>query len=416
MMRRIHLFFLLGLYCSIAFKTSAQKFLEADSTDIWPVIFPKSQEKNLVSLKNADSLLVSYQGKFAIYFDKNTWYSKIYKESLDGIEMELFELKAQQNAFLSSQTSADPTTISFLKSEASFSYWHYLYAYPILRGNRDQKLKTVSALPKVMTKNFPLSELKKEENIHSAHYRKLLYYYVSYLNSEQRAYQKYSDPLQAVVDKSEFAIKNLSKNGKDYIIAQLLQTNQRQLKVNTVQYLLSQIDHEQVRAHFKGAYLDTVAAVEARAKDKEILAERAKTATDELKNLEGKATGLEKYKGKVLYVDIWASWCGPCRAEFPHSINMKNSLTEEEKKKIAFLNISIDDSEEAWKKAIESLGLKEFEHAISPGGWSSKLVQKYKIRGIPRYMIFDKTGKLVQTEASRPSNPETLMKLRELIN
>ena len=93
---------------------------------------------------------------------------------------------------------------------------------------------------------------------------------------------------------------------------------------------------------------------------------------------------------------------------------MKSGLSVEEAKKIVFLNISIDDSKDAWKEAIKSLGLEDFEHGHSAGGWSSKVVAKFQIRGIPRYMIIDKTGKIVKINASRPSSPETIDELRLL--
>ena len=67
------------------------------------------------------------------------------------------------------------------------------------------------------------------------------------------------------------------------------------------------------------------------------------------RTLEGKLISLKDFKGKVVYVDIWASWCGPCVEEIPYAKKLHSAFQED---KVIFLNVSVDRSREAWKKKL----------------------------------------------------------------
>jgi thiol-disulfide isomerase/thioredoxin len=133
----------------------------------------------------------------------------------------------------------------------------------------------------------------------------------------------------------------------------------------------------------------------------------------EVQGLDGKNFKLSELKGKVVYLDVWASWCGPCRKEFPHSKTLKDKLSNKEKKSIEFLYISIDNTETVWKLAIEELGIEGL-HGLSKGGWGSEVTAKFKVSSIPRYLILDKKGNIVDGNAPRPSDPRLLEILQKL--
>lgn len=128
------------------------------------------------------------------------------------------------------------------------------------------------------------------------------------------------------------------------------------------------------------------------------------------KDIDGNMVSSESLKGKVVYIDVWATWCGPCRGEIPSLKKMEEEL---EDKPIAFVSISIDDDKEAWEKMVKEDELGGYQ-LFAEGAWSSDITTAYAIRGIPRFIMIDKEGLIVNANASRPSNPVTKAKLLEL--
>lgn len=127
-------------------------------------------------------------------------------------------------------------------------------------------------------------------------------------------------------------------------------------------------------------------------------------------DIEGNMVSSESLKGKVIYIDVWATWCGPCKGEIPYLKEMEEALHAED---IAFVSISVDEDKAAWEKMVKEKELRGYQlHAKE--AWSSSIVKDYGIRGIPRFIIIDKEGKIVEANATRPSNPETKDKLLKL--
>ncbi|MGJ1264984.1 TlpA family protein disulfide reductase [Sphingobacterium spiritivorum] len=121
----------------------------------------------------------------------------------------------------------------------------------------------------------------------------------------------------------------------------------------------------------------------------------------------GNQVSFSSLRGKVLLIDVWATWCGPCRAEFPY---LKQLETDIKGKPIQIVSISVDDDEdkEKWLEMIkkESLGgIQLF------AGSKDNFSDYYKINAIPRFLVFDKNGKIVTVDAPRPSDPQ----LKELL-
>lgn len=118
---------------------------------------------------------------------------------------------------------------------------------------------------------------------------------------------------------------------------------------------------------------------------------------------------INKNDSEILYIDFWASWCAPCRAEMPAS---KKLHDEYALKGINFLYVSIDDNVIAWEKASKQMRLTESESYLLPNSKQSEIAKKFKINSIPRYIIIDKNGKVINRDAPRPSDP----KIRELFD
>lgn len=115
-------------------------------------------------------------------------------------------------------------------------------------------------------------------------------------------------------------------------------------------------------------------------------------------NIKGETVKLSDFKGKYVYVDVWATWCNPCMKEVPYLIEVEKAL---EGKNIVFLGASVDRDKSAWEKMINEGKLAGVQIYV---GLSDELSGFYKITGIPRFMLFDKEGNILEVSADRPSS------------
>ncbi len=117
----------------------------------------------------------------------------------------------------------------------------------------------------------------------------------------------------------------------------------------------------------------------------------------------------QSYKGKLIYIDFWASWCMPCRKEIPAS---KKLFEEYKNRSVQMITISMDENRVVWHKAIKTEELSQTANYLLNNNFESSLAKKFKIESIPRYMIIGKDGKVINADAPRPSDP----KLKEIFN
>lgn len=129
-----------------------------------------------------------------------------------------------------------------------------------------------------------------------------------------------------------------------------------------------------------------------------------------LMDVEGNETTLEKFisenTDKLIYVDFWASWCAPCLKEMPSSQTLQADFKDEN---ITFLYLSTDRKDDPWKKAIDKHQLKAGQHFRILNGDNSTAMNELKVQFIPRYMIYNNKGQLVNKDAPRPSDKEKLI-------
>ena len=130
-------------------------------------------------------------------------------------------------------------------------------------------------------------------------------------------------------------------------------------------------------------------------------------------NFKGGKTSLEDLKGKVVYIDVWATWCGPCLREIPA---LKTLETDYHDKNIAFVSLSIDENKDydKWRTMITEKKLEGIQ-LMADNNWKSKFVTDYGIKGIPRFIIIDIDGHIVSSDAPRPSNSEIRVLFDELL-
>lgn len=130
-------------------------------------------------------------------------------------------------------------------------------------------------------------------------------------------------------------------------------------------------------------------------------------------NHKGGKTKLEDLRGKYVYIDVWATWCGPCRAEIPH---LKKVEEKYHGKNIEFVSISVDvdKDHEKWQKFVTDKALGGIQ-LFADKNWNSDFIKAFGINSIPRFLLIDPTGKVVKADAPRPSSPSLVELLDTLV-
>ena len=123
---------------------------------------------------------------------------------------------------------------------------------------------------------------------------------------------------------------------------------------------------------------------------------------------EGESISLYDIKGKVKLIDFWASWCGPCRGENPHVVEI---YKEYHPKGLEIFGVSLDNNKEAWVKAIADDGLV-WKHGSDLKGWQSAPAQLYSVSGIPHTVLLDENNKII---AKNLRGDEVKQKIAELL-
>ena len=133
----------------------------------------------------------------------------------------------------------------------------------------------------------------------------------------------------------------------------------------------------------------------------------------DFENHKGGKTSLESLKGKYVYIDVWATWCGPCRAEIPF---LKEIEAKYHGKNIEFVSISADVQKDydKWKNFVTEKELGGIQ-LYADKNWESDFLKAFGITSIPRFILIDPNGIVVDADAARPSSPKLKEQLDSLL-
>lgn len=117
-------------------------------------------------------------------------------------------------------------------------------------------------------------------------------------------------------------------------------------------------------------------------------------------DLQGRKHALADYKGKVVVLDVWATWCAPCKKEIPYLEQLQQQFKGRD---VVFMSVSFDTDRTAWEKMVKDQHMGGVQLISYRKG---ELVDDYAIDAVPRFMVFDRQGLVVSTDAPRPSDPQ----------
>ncbi len=278
----------------------------------------------------------------------------------EGSFKDTLKLKSNKGEIYTIQTSANKIAPIFLKNGFEI----------VLNGDADKFMESFEFSGKgASNSNFILAQIKKGKSLGNP---RLI------LNLEEKAFREKIKTIKAAYD----SILNSYKNLDSTLYAQVKQQN------------------EQLVTDFDNAY-----------KQNKVMGKgKPSPKFENYANSKGGAISLDDFKGKYVYIDVWATWCGPCIQQIPY---LKKLEEEYHDKNIEFVSISTDESrrsggswEAAEKKWRDFVKKRELSGVQLWSGQDYSFQQAYQINSIPRFILIDPQGNIVDANAPRPSDPQ----------
>ena len=120
-----------------------------------------------------------------------------------------------------------------------------------------------------------------------------------------------------------------------------------------------------------------------------------------LEDVDGQMHKLADFRGKYLYIDLWASWCGPCCQEVPYLQKLEKQLNNP---MVEFISISLDTNKKAWKEKMKQLNMHGHQYIVTGDQFATMM----NIKGIPHFLLYSKAGTLMQYKAEHPSSGDRI--------
>ena len=332
------------------------------------------------------------------------WYPRLESFHLDykGLEVEDFKRQIDQRrrdqaAFLAEgreQYALSPGCIDYVTAYSNYEWTIKMVAYPrMYRGVNGHENKDI---PPEYYDFLQEISLVDEKAIGVENYRAFLLHTLRKLGEESAAVQAQLDSIS-----TETHTRKKRNFAEEYDFAK------QKLEGRVLYwYLATDLIHA-----FKRGSSETVAAAQRKWEDFQEsnpypeYTEAVQTALSKarklqigqpapaftLDDLDGQSVSLNQFKGQVVLLDFWASWCGPCIGDLPDLRKIKERTAGQS---VVFLNLSLDDDEAAWRKAVDKHEIKGVH--VRAAGMGSDVARSYNIDALPSYYLVDSQGFLVE--------------------
>ncbi len=318
------------------------------------------------------------------------------KNALDALALKLYRVYCIRQNYLDSIYKTKQISekfYSFYKNNIRYSFLNSCYFIPSF----------ITYTKPYTEKIIAPSDFSSEDAFNSVYYLKFLTSYVGYemVGDKQSPFFDAKIAYDSVYKSSVF-----SQNVKNRVLIKLLSFMKRESNPNLQLYyqrFISQLKDSMYLAHTINYF----------AKDsipKNRFSSTQSAIVDKWKRTTSIDSLISSFKGKLVYVDLWASWCAPCLASMPHSTKLRN---EYQRKDVVFLYISLDKSFSPWLNANNRVFKGEYTYSyLLQNPKSSKWLEGFGVKEIPHYLLYARNGKILSSNAPSPEGKE----IRELLN
>lgn len=373
------------------------------------------------SFADENSKLVVFHSeisKIFIPWDQYCLYEK--EKSPDEFKSILDSLKTAKsevaNEFIKQGVSKELE--EWIRNEVDFDYYNWLARYPYSHAkfnNTDEKTVVPTSFYDFMNIKFLPEFLNNSKSIDFVgRYRAGR---ISSLMVDEGKLYKLDERWAYKGDASKAIISTILKNTKDTILNEILIARQlyNMLDMREIKEFEKHLSlfEETVKLPFLrepliNKYAETKKHFEHPQQEENTLLKLVKdTPANELI-----ATIIKEHQGKIIYLDIWATWCSPCRKEMPFSKELEKSLNSD---KVDFAYLCIDSKEDKWKALISEIGI-EGSNYLATDEQSRFIYQLFEMDGVPQYILIDTHGNIVDKGFQlRPSESLIKTKIENLL-
>ncbi len=309
---------------------------------------------------------------------------------------------------------------------------------PVMRDYGRTEDELLKQLEEYQTEDFKILENKGFDKTFTEKEKQRVAYWIygilwQYASSKECSDAVYTQ-LQSLIKEDEWLLQ-LSEytnymRGVVSVMANREQSasNANERTVNEMEYVINNIKNQKLKEFLLGitaiSYINDKgvnntdrikALVEENITDKEILAafqaayangatlaQGCPSPNFSMTSIDGKEYTLADFKGKVVYIDIWATWCAPCQEELPKLQKLEETF---QGTNICFVSMSIDKDKAAWEKQVKDQKLGGIQLYAGP---DSKFCDDYKVKGIPHFILIDAEGNIIEANMTRPSEDKTI--------
>lgn len=357
------------------------------------------------SLSDAKKASIQIQKDVLGQYPYNNPYA-FYGMDIDSFQFYIDNALNSMDSILGDLSNSQPMWADIVKSHMGYRINDYAINYPLYHPSvaKLDSFEIDSAYWSHFAAQFDVFE---EKLLQLESKQNVIYSYIRNLNSY---YKDYSD---SIVEDDSTRIAGMFYWADSIYDSKVLQNTfkvsllEEQINYGGVgrfsEWLRAQVNSFAQDEHRKAKLLSKIS-------DWEKISEGAPAPDFKGQTVDSTVIALSDLKGKVVYIDVWATWCGPCRQEIPHLEKMYEKYAEEEN--VALVSVSIDSDYDAWYKMVTEDNMGGIQ-LFTENAWDSELNEAYLIEAIPRFLLIGKDGKIISADAPRPSSKEEIYTMIE---